>query len=74
MNSSEKLKRVRVEAIRKITGAFTGRVVDYLNSLPRLPAEPLYYLCGSSEMVVEARDILIKRGVPFRKIVGEIYF
>lgn len=58
----------------EIEGAFTGRVTDYLNSLTRLPVEALYYLCGSSEMVVEARDILIKKGVPFRKIIGEIYF
>lgn len=55
-------------------GSFHGRVTDYLESLDSLPPEPLYYLCGSSEMVVEARDILIKKGVPFKRIVGEIYF
>lgn len=57
-----------------IPGAFHGRVTDYLNSLPSLPAEAMYYLCGSSEMVVESRDILISKGVPFKRIVGEIYF
>jgi len=55
-------------------GAFQGRVTDYLKSLTSLPQDPMYYLCGSSEMVVETRDILIKRGVPFKNIVGEIYF
>lgn len=55
-------------------GVFQGRVTDYLRSLSSLPADSFYYLCGSSEMVVEARDILIGKGVPFRKIVGEIYF
>jgi ferredoxin--NADP+ reductase len=55
-------------------GLFHGRVTDYLAELPSLPAEPLYYLCGSSEMVVESRDILIGKGVPFKNIVGEIYF
>jgi len=54
--------------------SFRGRVTDYLNSLESLPADPLYYLCGSSEMVVETRDILISKGVPFGKIVSEIYF
>jgi len=58
----------------EIPGVFHGRVTDYLNSLPFVSPEPLYYLCGSSEMVVETRDILIKKGVPFRRIVGEIYF
>ncbi len=58
----------------RVAGAFHGRVTDYLNSLPSLSPEALYYLCGSSEMVVETRDILIKKGVPFKRIVGEIYF
>ena len=58
----------------RVPRAFHGRVTDYLNSLPSLPPEPLYYLCGSSEMVVETRDILIRKGVPFRQIVGQIYF
>ena len=57
-----------------IPGTFHGRVTDYLNSIGPLSAEPLYYLCGSSEMVVETRDLLIKKGVPFTRIVGEIYF
>ena len=57
-----------------VPGAFQGRVTDYLNSLSSLPGEAMYYLCGSSEMVVETRDILIRKGVPFRRIVGEIYF
>lgn len=56
------------------TGLFHGRVTDYLNSLPSLPLESMYYLCGSSEMVVEARDLLIKKGVGYKRIIGEIYF
>jgi len=31
-------------------------------------------LCGSSGMVVEVRDILIDRGIPFGNITAEIYF
>ena len=33
-----------------------------------------YYLCGSAEMVVEIRDILIEKGIPFDRIISEIYF
>ena len=33
-----------------------------------------YYLCGSAEMVVDTRDILIEKGIPFENIVSEIYF
>ncbi len=33
-----------------------------------------YYLCGSAEMVVDTRDILIRKGVPFDQIISEIYF
>ena len=33
-----------------------------------------YRLCGSAEMVVEARDVLIEKGVPFQQIVSEVYF
>jgi ferredoxin/flavodoxin---NADP+ reductase len=58
----------------ELEGAYHGRVTDYLNSLDSLSKEAMYYLCGSSEMVVETRDILIRKGVPFRRIVGEIYF
>lgn len=53
---------------------FHGRVTDYLKSIDRLPVGSLYYLCGSAEMVVETRDILIEKGVPFLNIISEIYF
>jgi len=33
-----------------------------------------FLLCGNSLMVVDARDILIRRGVPFASVVAEIYF
>jgi ferredoxin--NADP+ reductase len=55
-------------------GSFNGRVTDYLKSKEDLPPDYLYYLCGSTEMVVDTRDILISKGIPYRQIVGEIYF
>lgn len=57
-----------------VEGAFSGRVTSYLQQIEHLPMDQKYYLCGSAEMVVESRDILISKGVPFNNIVAEIYF
>ena len=55
-------------------GVFHGRVTSFLEENP-LPDPGLkYYLCGSAEMVVDTRDILIEKGVPFDLIISEIYF
>ena len=50
-----------------------GRVTEYLNEIEILP-DVKYYLCGQALMVVEVRDILIKRGIKFENIMAEIYF
>jgi ferredoxin/flavodoxin---NADP+ reductase len=52
---------------------FPGRVTDYLSQLKDFP-DVKYYLCGKSLMVVEIRDFLIDRGIPFSNIEAEIYF
>jgi ferredoxin-NADP reductase len=39
-----------------------------------LATERRYLLCGSTPMVLEVRDLLMARGVPFENIVAEIYF
>ena len=54
-------------------GVFPGRTTAWLAS-GDLPAAERYLLCGSSRMVVDARDVLISRGVPFSRVVAEIYF
>ncbi len=54
-------------------GIFGGRITTYIDHLENLP-DLNYYLCGSALMVVEVRDLLIARGVPYEKIVAEIYF
>jgi ferredoxin/flavodoxin---NADP+ reductase len=56
------------------TPIFKGRVTEYLRNIDSLPIQYKYYLCGSAEMVVDVRDILIDRGIPFLNIVSEIYF
>ena len=55
-------------------GVYHGRVTSYLQEQPLLQTDTKYYLCGSTEMVVDTRDILIAKGVPFDHIVSEIYF
>ena len=55
-------------------GVYQGRVTGYLEENP-LPDPALkYYLCGSAEMVVDTRDLLIEKGIPFDQIISEIYF
>jgi ferredoxin--NADP+ reductase len=53
---------------------FEGRITDYLKQQDNLPSNEKYYLCGSSEMVVEVRDILLDKGIPFGNVISEIYF
>jgi ferredoxin--NADP+ reductase len=52
---------------------FPGRLTAYLLSA-EIQARAHYLLCGSPAMVVDVRDLLISRGVPFERIVSEIYF
>ena len=50
-----------------------GRVTKYLSECEKLPPVK-YYLCGQALMVVEVRDLLIEKGVPYENILAEIYF
>jgi len=65
---------IRCSSQEKVEGAYHGRLTNYLRENDSLPCDAVYYLCGSSEMVVETRDILISKGIGFDKIVSEIYF
>jgi ferredoxin--NADP+ reductase len=53
---------------------YSGRVTNYLKEQNELDPDIMYYLCGSADMVVETRDILIAKGVSFGNIISEIYF
>jgi len=55
-------------------GVYPGRVTQFLEEQAELDPKLKYYLCGSAEMVVETRDILISKGIPFDHIISEIYF
>ena len=56
------------------TRYYRGRLTAWLNDQTHLRTDVKYYLCGSAEMVVEVRDILIRKGVAFGNIVSETYF
>lgn len=58
----------------KLSGVYYGRITKWLQETQELPLNLKYYLCGSPEMVVDTRDILIEKGVEFRNITSEIYF
>ncbi len=54
-------------------GVFAGRLTEWLRRTD-LDAGARYLLCGSPAMVVDVRSLLIGRGVPFERILAEIYF
>lgn len=53
---------------------FHGRITNYLLETNHFPKDYKYYLCGKSLMVVEVRDLLISKGIPYENIFAEIYF
>jgi len=55
-------------------GLYNGRLTQYLEEYENLPKDVRYFLCGSPEMVVDVRDLLIRKGIEFEKIIAEIYF
>ncbi|MCG8702094.1 MAG: FAD-binding oxidoreductase [Bacteroidales bacterium] len=58
---------------RDTSGDFSGRVTDYLKQND-VDTNTLVYLCGNSEMVYDAYDILMSKGLPSDNIRTEVYF
>ena len=56
------------------TQYYKGRLTEWLQNRTDLPQQAHYYLCGSAEMVVQVRDILIGKGIAFQQIISETYF
>lgn len=65
---------VRCCAHEQSCNVFPGRVTQYLQELTNLPTNISYYICGKALMVVDVRDLLIAKGVPYENILAEIYF
>jgi len=55
-------------------GVYEGRLTKYIREHDQLDPDRKYYLCGLAEMVVETRDLLIEKGIPYENIIAEIYF
>lgn len=58
----------------KQEGMFFGRVSDFISTNDTLDVSIPYYLCGSAEMVVSMRDLLIEKGVNYENVIAEIFF
>ncbi len=54
-------------------GTFHGRVTDYIRS-NAVNKDTLCYLCGYSNMIHDAYDILTEQGVPSENLNAEVYF
>ncbi|MCD6090154.1 MAG: hypothetical protein J7J72_01515 [Bacteroidales bacterium] len=65
---------IRCSSVLNEEGIYAGRLTEYLLHIENLPMDINYYICGSSQLVVDVRDLLIKRGVPYNQIIAEIYF
>jgi ferredoxin/flavodoxin---NADP+ reductase len=66
-------KYIRCCSQETVESLYPGRLTNWLRE-QQLPTGYQYYLCGSAEMVVEVRDILIGKGVELDQIMAEIYF
>ena len=65
---------IRCSSSEQDENVYSGRVTEYLDEHPSLNPGLKYYICGNAEMVVDTRDILINKGIPFDHIISEIYF
>jgi ferredoxin/flavodoxin---NADP+ reductase len=55
-------------------GVYAGRLTSWLRLQKSFDPKLQFFLCGSAEMVVEVRDILLGGGVGLNNIMSEIYF
>ncbi|HAG17005.1 MAG TPA: oxidoreductase [Bacteroidales bacterium] len=65
---------IRCSSLQTGEHYYHGRITAFLKQSNELSTKRNYYICGSSEFVVDVRDILIEKGVPYTQIIAEIYF
>jgi ferredoxin--NADP+ reductase len=68
---------IACSSVLEQSGFYSGRLSKYLKedfSFAQCPEQTCFYLCGSSSMIVDIRDLLLSKGVEFDKIICEIYF
>lgn len=59
------------------TGEWTGergRVTEYIARHKDIVKNQLAFICGSQAMIIDARDILIKLGLPREQIKTEVFY
>jgi hypothetical protein len=66
-------QRITLCTSQDTTGNFHGRVTDYLKT-QKIENNTHYFLCGNSEMIYEAFDILTTSNIPAENIYTEVYF
>jgi len=71
--NEKELQYIPCSSVMNEEGYYSGRLTEYLKH-ESLDIKKSFFVCGSSEMVVQVRDILIERGVDYDKIIAEIYF
>lgn len=74
IESDLKNEYIRCCSQQNDTMYYNGRLTKWLELNDMLPIDAKYYLCGSAEMVVDVRDLLISKGIPFQNIISETYF
>lgn len=65
---------VRCCSQQQDTRYIKGRLTEWLRTQNNPDPHARYFLCGPAEMVVEVRDILISKNIPFNNIISETYF
>lgn len=71
--AQEGMTYVKCSSVLNDSDFYQGRLTKYLKE-EELDINKNFFVCGSSEMVVQVRDILIARGVDYDQIIAEIYF
>ena len=66
-------EKLMVCTSRDARGTFKGRLTDYLRQA-EIDPEWMVYLCGNSQMIYDAMEILRQRGVPQGHLFTEVYF
>lgn len=72
-SDTKNLNYIPCSSVMEKPGFYKGRLTEYLKD-ETFDTSKNFFVCGSSEMVVQVRDILISRGVAYEKIIAEIYF
>ncbi|MEZ5069989.1 MAG: FAD-dependent oxidoreductase [Bacteroidales bacterium] len=66
-------ERLTVCTSRDKSGDFSGRLTDCLKTAPLDPRTHVF-LCGNSDMIYDAMDVLHARGLSQNQIFTEVYF